>query len=144
MATEYEERLEELAIAIGDGRLTSRVEVAQPYAIPQERGFWETGPLAGHVIRNHPGGGMTHAMTEAVIPWSDDYMERLAHALITPDGSDIHAAAEDNAEIIARRYSEYAPVKTGVLRGSTHPQVLDNGVVIYDRPPAAPSGGGVL
>jgi hypothetical protein len=144
MASEYESRVNELIAAVGEGPLVSRVEVAQPYAIPQERGYWETGPLAGHAIRNHPGGGQTHAMRDSVIPHADDYMRRLAEGLITESGSDIISAAEDNAEAIARRYSELAPVKTGVLRGSTHPQVLDDGVVVYDRPPAAPSGGSAL
>lgn len=144
MSSEYTARIEEFIDSLGEGEIKARVEVKQPYAIPQERGFWESGPLAGHKIRNHPGGGMTHAMTESVIPFADAYMAEIGSRLITSSGSQVHDGFKQVAESIARHYSEFAPIESGVLRGSTHPQVIENGAVTWEMPPVVPPGGGAL
>lgn len=127
MGGDFSERIDQLLAQVPD-RVTSRVEVDQVYAKYQE-------------LRDdlkHPRGGKAHALRDAVMTQAEKLMQNAADHLITEDGSDIYAGAKGNAEQIARSYVENAPIEFGDLRGSAHPQVLEDGVVTYDRPPVVP------
>lgn len=134
----FDERIEQLSAEIGQGKLEMLVEVDQVYAAPQERGFWETGPNAGVRIRNHPGGGQTHALRDSLYVPINEHMATLTRAVLTEDGSRLHHGAVEVADDIADEYAERAPVEVGDLRASASPSVIDDGVTTYHRPPTIP------
>lgn len=129
------DRIDELDRAVGHGDLETRVEFNQVYAAPQERGFWETGPNAGVQIRNHPRGGGSHFLRNAIIGGADGLMEELARNAITPDGSDLVQAAINNGHTVDVDASTNAPVEFANLNRSGHITVTDDGAVVYERPP---------
>lgn len=123
---DFFERMEHLIGTVGIGSLSSECEADQIYARYQELG----------ADFRHPGGGQAFAMRDSVFGNETQIMETFAETLLTEDGSDIKRGAERNAEKIAASYFEKAPIEFGDLKGSAHPTVVDDGAVIYDRPPA--------
>lgn len=138
MASTFFDRIDELSAQVGHGHLVGKNTVDQVYAAPQERGFWETGPLAGVVIHNHPGGGGTHFLRDSLYEPIDAHMAKLAARAITPDGSEIDHAMIDVVEDIAQGVFERAPVEFGDLRASAQTDVTKDGENIYHRPPNVP------
>jgi hypothetical protein len=69
------------------------------------------------------GSGQLVARCEVDQPYAQDQHENLKGAMI------------DIAEEMSGYVATYAPVLTGALRTSGHPEVTDNGMKIYDRPP---------
>lgn len=133
MASDFFAQIDAIAADVGDGVYEGRVSVNQVYAAPLERGFWETGPLAGHV--NHPRhGGQTHFLRDGLIENRDHYLSQLASQALEPDG--IYKAMVDNVEHLSAQVAIRAPVEFGDLRRSGHPSVSHNNMVVYDRPPA--------
>lgn len=136
----FQDRIAELQSQVGVGDLTASIEFDQPYAAVQEEGGWldflgKDGPKA---IVNHPGGGGSKYLGSALLNYANRAAQNLAdHVLDDEEGSLIRAQAA-NAEKIAADASANAPIEFGDLKESDHPQVLDNGVVVYDRPPAVP------
>lgn len=125
----------DLAEKVGHGKLTGKVVVDQVYAAAQHEGYWVTGPLAGHVIRNHPRGGQAKFLEEPLFEKAEDYMRNLADGVL--DGFLVQAMAE-NMEDLADEVFHLAPRENDVLRGSANPRVLDDGREAYDRPPLWP------
>lgn len=132
----FDAGIRELAERVGDGLLEGIVRVDQPHAAVQEVGYWKTGPNAGAIIRNHPRGGKSHALGDALTDNSDRYMQRLAHDVYEPGG--LRVGMIDVVEDIASDYYENAPRETDTLRNSAHPMVVDDGDLAYDRAPVEP------
>lgn len=118
---------------VGHGDITGTLEVNQVYAAPIERGFWVTGPLAGHT--NHPRhGGQTHFLRDTFVESAPAWMARIAERVLEPDGQ--RGAMVDAMEEASAQVAVRAPVEFGDLRRSGHPYVTEDGAVVYDRPPA--------
>lgn len=133
MPGSFGEQLDRLAEQVGHGTLEGSLVVDQVYAAPQERGFWETGPNAGVLIRNHPIGGQEHFLSEPVDVNRDDYTRKLADGALDERG--LYEAMVDNMEHLSAQVGFLAPVQFGDLRRSGHPTVTDDGALTYDRPP---------
>lgn len=128
------DRIDELAHRVGHGDLDAKVKFDQVYAAPQERGFWETGPNAGVRIRNHPGGGGSHFLRDAVINHADQHMQTIADHLLTDP---VQGAAQAGHQI-EREASQNAPVEFANLNRSGHVRVFDDGALVVDDPSAVP------
>lgn len=135
---DFGERIDFLLEQVGEGDLELSVEFDQVYAAPQERGFWETGPNAGVRIRNHPRGGGSHFLRDAMVNGVDQHMEHLAAVAIMPNGSDLRGGAVDVAGNVRVDAEGNAPVEFVNLARSGHEIVTDNGVVVHDRPADVP------
>jgi hypothetical protein len=131
----FQQGTRELAERIGSGDLVGIVEVDQVYAAVQHEGYWETGPNAGKVIRNHPQGGQAKYLEEPLFANAERYMERLAENVL--EGSLARAMA-DNMEHLAGEVFDKAPREFEDLRRSAHPIVTDDGETVYDRLPLRP------
>lgn len=118
---------------VGHGDLVMLVEVDQVYAASQHEGFWVTGPLAGHVIKEHPQGGQSHFLSEPLMLRAPEFMQLLAARMLQRDG--LISAAREVVETLAREVFDKAPREFEDLRNSAHPQVIDDGRGAYDRPP---------
>lgn len=124
-----------LSERVGFGLLEGKVMVNQVYAAAMERGSWVEGPLAGHA--NHPlHGGEQHYLEHSMTDNAPVLLANLAEHALEQDG--LYAAMVDDMELVAAEVGIRAPVEFGNLRDSGHPQVIDNGAVVYDRPPASP------
>src|SRR3954463_11740392 len=76
----FEEGPRELEEKVGHGDLEGKLVVDQVYAASQHNGYWVTGPLAGHVITNHPRGGQAHFLEEPFFEKAEHYMANIADA----------------------------------------------------------------
>lgn len=133
MASDFFARVDALADEVGNGIIEGRVTVDQVYAAPIERGFWVTGPLAGHT--NHPRhGGETHYLRNGLFENEAVYLRNLADHALERDG--LYKAMVDNVEFLSAQVEVRAPVEFDHLRRSGHPSVTRNGAVVYDRAPA--------
>lgn len=137
----FQDGIAELERRVGHGDLVGSLAVDQPYAATQEVGYWKTGPLAGVIIRNHPGGGQSHALGDSLLVNAERYLRRLSYEPFEPRG--LVTAMIDNVEDLAAEYRDRAPRESGALSDSGHPTVTDDGETAYDRPPVVPrlSGG---
>lgn len=135
----FGERIDRLKALVGTGQLTGMVTFDQVYAFNQHEGYWLNflGKDGPKTIKDHPGGGMGKFLTLALTgPLAVENFQRIAdHVLDDEEGALIRAMA-DSAEATAAQASAWAPIEFGDLRESDHPQVFDNGTVVYDRPPA--------
>jgi hypothetical protein len=134
MSGTFDERIDMLLDQVGEGDLVMKVEASLPYAGVQEVGYWVTGPDAGSVIHNHPGGGETHFARDALYSTLDENMGTLASSAITETGSDLVDGAKQVAVRIADKQSMLSPRQSGRLAASAHASVIDDGVVVFDRP----------
>lgn len=132
----FAERTRELQEIVGDGDLEGKLTVDQRYAAVQEVGYWETGPNAGVIIRNHPRGGGSHYLSDPLFENAERYMHNLSQRVYEPGG--LTGAMADNMEDLSREVHERAPRETDALRNSGHPTVTSDGETVYDRPPVIP------
>jgi hypothetical protein len=119
----FMERTEVLLDRVGYGDLGGRVVVDQPYAQDQH----ET------LVYVHRGGGRARYLGEPLYAHYPRYMQRLADAAL--DG-DLTQAMVRNMEDLSGEVYDNAPFEFGDLKASGHPIVYDDGVPVYDRPPA--------
>lgn len=132
MAGTFAARIRELMDRVGDGIMVGEVVVNQVYAAPIERGFWVSGPLAGHT--NQPRhGGQHHYLRDPLFAGAPLYWQQVADRVFEPDG--IYLAMVDNVEVISAQVAVLAPVEFGDLRRSASPRVYDNGHEVYYRAP---------
>jgi len=117
-------RIDHLSEEVGTGILTARCEVDQPYAQDQHENL-----TYRHRI------GQARYLGGPLLANAASLVEKLSSRAITPQGSDLKGAMIDIAEEMSGYVATYAPVLTGALRTSGHPEVTDNGMKIYDRPP---------
>lgn len=135
MAGSFFERLDELAEMVGQGKLGGKVTFDQVYAFAQEESTWLTGPLAGHVITEHPHGGGPKYLEGALLEGVENFYGHIAEKVLD-EGS--VAPMVDDAEKLADDSAARAPIEFGDLRESAHPVVTDDGATVYDRPPIVP------
>lgn len=129
----FSARIQEIRDRVGKGTVEGIVEVNQIYAAAIERGYWVSGPLAGHT--NHPRhGGETEFLKNSLDDFRDAYIQRLADHALEEHG--LVGAMVDNVEHLSGQVAARAPVELGDLRASAHPTVEDDGAVVYDRAPA--------
>lgn len=131
----FDEGCDDLERKVGHGKLTGKVTVDQVYAAVQHEGYWLTGPLAGHVIINHPQGGEAKYLERPLFLRVGEYMHNLADAVTS--GFIVQAMAE-NMEDLSQQVFEKAPREFEDLRNSGHPTVEDDGHLAYDRAPVRP------
>lgn len=130
----FDEQIRKLQGDVGH-RWEGTVNVDQVYAAPMERGFWVSGPLAGHT--NEPRhGGETHFLANSLADHQDAYLQRAADRLLSDHGT--LSAMVDNVEDLGGQVATRAPVEWGDLRESAHPAVTKDGATVFDRPAAVP------
>lgn len=135
MPGDFFDKIDQLKEKVGEGHLVGTVEYDQVYAAAQETGTWVTGPNAGKVIHNHPGGGGTHYLGGALLEGSSGYMEAIAETVLDSGPAKGMEAA---TEKLGESASANAPIEFGDLRESAHPTVVDDGATVYDRAPLVP------
>lgn len=118
----FDERMAELSDDVGHGTLTGVVEVDQVYARYQHEGL----------DLRHPEGGQAKYLEAPLYADHRDMLQKLANAVLTRPLGD---AMAENTEHLSNRVYELAPLEFGDLKASGHPKVLDQGSVVYDRPP---------
>jgi hypothetical protein len=112
--------------SVGDGMLIGTVAYDQAYAHRQhEETTWK-----------HPRGGQAHYLSIPLWANMHGYLERIADHTLQEGGPRLGMIV--SMELLARESASLAPIEIGTLRGSVHPSVEDNGVVVYDRPPDVP------
>lgn len=121
----FNERIEQLQQEVGDGNLTMRVNVHQPYAAAEHNRYYY----------KHPRGGMPDYLAAPFEAEHSDMMMILSEAVL--DGS-LREAAIDAVGKFEEWVETYAPVEFNVLRQSCNLYVEDNGSTIYERPQKAP------
>lgn len=122
----FDERMAHLSREVGTGTLTARCEVDQDYAQDQHETPYRHRVGAYNYLR----GPFLAAGLELI--------ESLAPHAVTPEGSSLVDGMSDIAEKMSGYVLENAPKDTGKLSTSGHPTVIDNGVIVYDRPPISP------
>lgn len=120
----FEMRMDQLATEIGIGTLTAKVEYDQVYAHRQHE----------DMTYKHPQGGGAQYLRRALYDNTPEMMEQIARGVFR----DIKTAMISTAELLADKASNNAPKRAHILDNSDHPTVLDDGVVVYDRPPLMP------
>ena len=130
--TTFADGTRELEDRVGRGKLVGTVVVDQIYAAAQHESVWVTGPLAGHVIRNHPRGGQAKFLEQPLFENAERYFKRLADNVL--DG-DLVQAMTDNVAHLAGEVYDKAPREFDDLRLSAHPSVESDGKVVFDSPP---------
>lgn len=117
--------IERLMNSVGDGDIVARCTVDQPYAQRQhEELTWK-----------HPRGGRAKYLEAPLFENHAELMQGIADSLITEDGSDLERGMINAAEQMSRWVEDNAPKEDQVLMFSGHPQVIDGGMEVYDRPP---------
>lgn len=119
--------------ALVPSRTQGTVEFDQVYAFNQEVGYWED--FLGHEGPKEMERGHPHFLGGSLTGGSDSFMSTIADHLLH-DGP--VPGMIENAERLADVSAAAAPVEFGDLADSAHPQVTDDGGVVYDRPPAVP------
>lgn len=119
--------LQLLGRAVGNGELVAKCTVDQPYAQAQHE----------DLTLQHNDGSAKY-LERPLFENVNDVISTVARHLITPGGSDIVNGMIEVCEMMSQWVEEHAPRETSALRFSGHPQVVDNGTVVYDRPPKIP------
>lgn len=113
MPSTFFDRIDELKKQVGEGTLEGTVTNGKVYAAPQETGTWLTGPNAGKIIRNHPGGGGTHFLSGSLLGNSSAAMEEVAKTVLEPGGPEV--GMKEAVDLVAAGAAERAPFETGAL-----------------------------
>lgn len=121
----WDRRTRVLSRRIGDGVLTGQVVINQRYAAYQHV----------HQDLRHPRGGQANYLTAPLLAEYRDYMNNLARGLLS---GELNTQMARSMESLSDQVAVLAPLETGRLRGSANPRVLDQGAVVYDRPPLEP------
>ena len=129
-AEEFDRRIRYLSDEVGTGRLTAGCEVNQPYAQNQHENM-----SFSHKV------GRSHYLGAPLMENAFNFVDGLARAAITEEGSRIKNEAIDIAEDMAGFVEKNAPRDPDVgdvLAMSGSPWVTDGAIEIYRRPPIAP------
>ena len=124
---DFDDRMAALSAEVGDGSLVGNVEVDQIYAHFQHEGL----------DLNHPRGGQAKYLEAPLYEKADEFMERLARAVLDGEGA-LPDAMIDNVDALSDEVERLAPLDLNNLRRSAHPTVTSAGSTIYDRAPAVP------
>lgn len=124
MASTFSARMAELRERVGHGDTEGSVEVDQVYAHYQHEG----------VEFRHPLGGQAKFLEAPLYDHAERYMQQIAERFLDEGPA---RPMIDAMEDLSDRVLELSPVEFGDLRDSGHPVVVDDGEVVYDRPPVA-------
>jgi hypothetical protein len=127
---DFFERIDYLQELVGSGDLVGQVVVDQVYAQAQHNSTWVSGPMAGHVIRNHPQGGGPLYLTAPLLERASLYLDRIADGLL--DEGPIPGMKEAVDDLIAE-VALRAPIWLDNLRQSASGTVSDDGAEVYNR-----------
>lgn len=117
---------EALEARVGHGILEGSVTVDQVYALYQHEG----------ADFNHPRGGEAFYLHRPLLEESDAMLG--AFSAVIDGGATADSVMIADMEDLADAIPVRAPVEFNVLRQSASPEVSDNGVEVYHRPPAMP------
>lgn len=117
---------DELAARVGDGELEGSVEVNQVYALYQHEG----------ADFNHPRGGEAFYLRRPLFERAPEMFARFRE-VIEADATCVGVMIGDVNDL-ADQIPVRAPVEFVVLRRSAHPEVRDDGELVYERPPEMP------
>jgi hypothetical protein len=126
MASTFGARIDDLIHSVGSGHLVGKVEVDQLYAHRQHEELgWQ-----------HPRGGGPKYLQAPLFEHYPGMLNRVADTVLSTEGPKIGMiqAMDSLSDDVAVR----APILLGFLRLSGHPSVVDDNVVVFDRPPAVP------
>lgn len=126
----FDERMQFLSEQVGTGNITAGCTVDQPYAQNQHENH-----TFSHKV------GRANYLGGPLLENASSYVDGLARAAITSDGSRIRGEMEDIAEGMAKAVLSNAPRDPDVgdmLANSANPWVEDKGIRIFDRPAKAP------
>lgn len=129
-AEEFDRRIRYLSDEVGTGKLVAGVTVDQPYAQNQHENL-----SFRHVV------GQAHYLGAPLMENAFNFVDGLARATITEEGSRLKDEAIDIAEDMAgfvERNAPRDPDLGDVLAMSGSPWVKDGQIEIYHRPPVAP------
>lgn len=132
MPGDFAAKMDELADLVGEGHLVGTVAFDQVYAFAQHESTWLSGPLAGHVITEHPHGGGAKYLEQPLLEGAPEFLQHIADHVLD-DGPAVGMI--EDAEKLADDSAAKAPLEFGDLRESAHPTVTSDGVTVYDRPP---------
>lgn len=119
--------LERLERAVGDGDLSMSITMNQRYAKFQHE----------RMDLKHPHGGKHHFLTDPLFDHVRQILGALAMAAVTARGSALRAAMVHQVEAWAVRSVAQTPIWWGDLPNSHAPEVVDDGEIVYRRPPKA-------
>jgi len=106
---------------VGEGTITAKVTVDQVYAQDQHE----------NPRYRHNDGSMKF-VTGPLLKGSRRWLSAVARNILTTDPKEIFRRI---AEEFADDVEAATPTDDGILDKSAHPQVLERGGVVYDRPP---------
>lgn len=122
----FDERIKYLEEVVGEGNITSGVDVDQPYAQDQHETPYR------HRI------GQMKYLGEPLLANAGELMGIIAHNVLTEDGSNLADGMQQVADRMAGFVEDNAPKDTGRLRESASPYVMDGLLETYRRPAIAP------
>lgn len=117
-------RVEDIAMFVGEGTLVGRVTVDQVYARYQHE----------RLDLFHPRGGGPGYLRNPLFRRSGEFLNRLASRLSLGRGG-LAEAMGWSMEQLCSDVAREAPVEFSDLRFSGAPRVMDEGLIVYDRPP---------
>lgn len=123
-------RTQYLEDQVGSGRITAGCEVDQPYAQNQHENH-----SFDHTV------GRANYLGGPLVENSYNFLDGIARAVITNEGSRLSDEMQDIAEDMAHLVKMNAPQDPDigdVLANSGSPYVVDSGIETFRRPPIAP------
>lgn len=124
MAGTFIPRIDELQEIVGNGNLTMRANVHQPYAAAEHNRYYY----------KHPRGGIPNFLGAPFEAEHSDQLQTIADSGI----ENLLAGAIDAVHRFEDWVQEYAPVEFEALRNSTNLYVEDRGAVVYEKQQTAP------
>lgn len=122
------EGLQHLIDSIGHGDIVAKCTVDQVYAQAQHE----------ELTWRHVHGGRAKYLEGPLFENSSEVVKIMSEHLLTKTGSEIQQGMIEISEMMSEWVVQNAPRLEGELENSGHPQVFDNGILIYDRAPVVP------
>jgi hypothetical protein len=129
-SSEFNMRTKYLEDQVGSGRIKAGVTVDQPYAQNQHENL-----SFNHTV------GRAHYLGAPLMENAFNFVDGMARAAVTDEGSRIKDEMQDIAEDLSRAVLTNAPRDPDIgdnLANSGSPWVVDGGMEIFRRPPLAP------
>lgn len=125
MASTWEEAFARLDAAVGGGDIVAKCVVDQEYAaIQHEKESYD-----------HPGGGGMDYLGGPLRERATEELAKVSTHFLTATGSNLRFGMSRWADRMVEYVNENAPRLDHILRESGAPSVIDEGEVVYHRPP---------
>lgn len=122
---EFGDRIDELQQSVGNGALLGKLVVDQVYAQIQHE----------DLTLKHQPGRKARYLAEPLFDRNNEHMNRLADAVL---GGDLPGAMAGCMEDLSDQVEQVAPIDFDDLPRSSHPTVVDDNALVYNRPPIVP------